>query len=364
MSTATALSSLPVSTESAGQLDPASVQFKAFDVPGSRTVHGKAFPLALALEDNTSPSLSDVNAHIKQLADRGTIRDLLTQHGVILFRGLPIETPKDLSSFVDSFNFVRPHKEVGLSGKRTTVVDNIKTASEMPSNAIFHFHNEYARSAHFPELIFFWSELVPQQGGQTPLLSSLELYDRVKQELPELHDQLIFKGIIGRQYYPSKEDPDWKEIGWNWKDSYGFEIEDGDSLEVQHQKVEAVLEKYLQATGEWQSNGSLHVLQHVPAIRRVKSTGVPTFFNGLAGTYGSAKLNGALEPPYRIKNGKGYKLPTSFGDGSRIPSEWLDRLIEIQEAIQFLVPWQRGDVALVNNYTVQVIGHPPHLCIC
>lgn len=95
-------------------------------------------------------------------------------------------------------------------------------------------------------------------------------------------------------------------------------------------------------------------MQHVPAIRKITSTGKATFFNGIAGTYGSAKAAGALEPPFKIKNGPGYKLPSSYGDGTSIPSKYLDRLIEIQDEIQFLVPWQPTDIALVNNYTVQV----------
>jgi hypothetical protein len=147
-----------------------------------------------------------------------------------------LSTPDELSSFVESFRFVGPHQEIGLSGKRSAVTKNIKTASELPSTTRLHFHNEYARSNHFPEIIFFFSEKVPEQGGQTPLLSSLELFDRLEAELPQfIHDLTskgvcisplsrsgptithISTGVIGRQYYPSVDDPDWKEIGWNWK---------------------------------------------------------------------------------------------------------------------------------------------------
>lgn len=104
---------------------------------------------------------------------------------------------------------------------------------------------------------------------------------------------------------------------------------------------------------EWQPNGALAVLQRLPAIRRVKSTGKPTFFNGLAGVYGKGRDNDALDPPYRSARGT-YHLQTTYGDGSLIPREYLDRLLEIQEGIRFLVDWQQGDVALMDNHTVQV----------
>lgn len=199
--------------------------------------------------------------------------------------------------------------------------------------------------------------LMHRVGGQTPLLSSLELYDKLTEELPDFAKDLTEKGIIGRQYFPSKEDPEASHIGWNWQDSYGFDITPEDSPEIQRKKVEATLKKELGADAEWQPNGSLHVLQRLPAIRRIASTGKPTFFNGFAGVYGRARDNHALEAPYKGDDGK-YHLPTTYGDGSEIPIKYLDRLLEISDEIGFLVPWQEGDVALIDNFTVQHARSP------
>lgn len=137
------------------------------------------------------------------------------------------------------------------------------------------------------------------------------------------------------------------------QDSYGFDIQPEDNIETQHKKVEATLARVLKAEAEWQPNGALHVLQRLPAIRRIKSTGKPTFFNGFAGVYGRARDNKALDPPYLGLDG-GYHLPTTYGDGSEIPREYLERLLEISDDIGFLVPWKGGDVAVIDNYTAQV----------
>ena len=126
---------------------------------------------------------------------------------------------------------------------------------------------------------------------------------------------------------------------------------------MQRAKVEAVLKKSLQAEAEWQPNGSLHVLQRLPAIRRIASTGKPTFFNGFAGVYGRARDNQALDPPYRGLDNK-YHLPTTYGDNTPIPTKYLERLLDISDEIRFLVPWEAGDVALIDNYTVQVCDAP------
>ncbi|KAJ0268135.1 hypothetical protein COL940_013680 [Colletotrichum noveboracense] len=289
-----------------------------FSIPGSRTVHSQDFPLGIRVKKGQSfIDIDDVLSHLKALADKNVFNKLLTDHGAILFRGFLLKDAGDFSKFVHAFGLPNLHREIGLSGKRTTISETVKTANEEPPTVRFYFHNEYGRSANFPGVLFFFSEKVPRQG------------------------------VIGRQYYPSKDDPDWK------RDSYGHEIKEGDTLEVQRAKVERFLADRLHVEGEWQRDGSLVVLSRVPAIRRVASTGKLTFFNGLAGVFGRMRDQQALDPPHRGPDGR-YHLPTTYGDDSEIPPEYLERLLEIGDEIQFLVPWEKGDVALLDNYTVQV----------
>lgn len=92
-------------------------------------------------------------------------------------------------------------------------------------------------------------------------------------------------------------------------------------------------------------------------MRRIESTGQPVLFNGLGGVYGRQRDREALEPPYKGTDG-GVHLPTTFGDGSPIPQKYLERYLVIQEEIGFLVPWEEGDVALIDNYTVQHARSP------
>jgi len=84
--------------------------------------------------------------------------------GAILFRGFPLKDTADLTKFIKAFKLPHPHEEVGLSGKRRTVGDIVKTANEEPPHIKFYYHNEYGRSAHFPGILFFFSEVVPEQG--------------------------------------------------------------------------------------------------------------------------------------------------------------------------------------------------------
>lgn len=73
-----------------------------------------------------------------------------------------------MSKFTRAFKYPQPHQEVGLSGKRRTVGNNVKTANEEPPHIRFYFHNEYGRSAHFPGVLFFNSQIVPEEGTRIP----------------------------------------------------------------------------------------------------------------------------------------------------------------------------------------------------
>lgn len=84
--------------------------------------------------------------------------------GVILFRGLPIADATDFSAFTESFKFPRHYQEIGLAGKRSVVAGNVKTANEEPPDVKFYYHTEYGRSANYPDILFFYSEIVPEQG--------------------------------------------------------------------------------------------------------------------------------------------------------------------------------------------------------
>lgn len=88
--------------------------------------------------------------------------------GAILFRGFPVKNATDFQKFVRAFKFPQPHREVGLAGKRTTVTTDVKTANEEPPDVKFYYHSEYGRTAHFPGILFFFSEIVPGQGLLPP----------------------------------------------------------------------------------------------------------------------------------------------------------------------------------------------------
>jgi hypothetical protein len=68
------------------------------------------------------------------------------QHGAILFRGFPVDTPELLDKFVDAFGFdYFPY--VGGAAPRRQLAPKVFTTNEAPPTEKIPFHHEMAQGA-------------------------------------------------------------------------------------------------------------------------------------------------------------------------------------------------------------------------
>lgn len=92
-------------------------------------------------------------------------------------------------------------------------------------------------------------------------------------------------------------------------------------------------------TWEWQSNGCLKVTTpRLPAVRDL-GDGRTAFFNQLIAAFRGWK---------DVRNDPSKSI--TFGDGSALDKAVMAKVIELADEISFDIPWQTGDVALVDNY--------------
>ncbi|KAI5860641.1 Clavaminate synthase-like protein [Durotheca rogersii] len=331
---------------------PPPVTFENFDLPlgnqrqlGAPHPDGTVIPLALrpATADHFVPDLDGVIETIKALQSRGGIlTKKLALHGTLLFRGLPIHNADDFSRFAHAFGY-KPHEIIGIVVDRPVLAPNVAPANEAPKSVLIYNHNESPQVPHAPEYIFFYGHSVPEKGGETPISSSLELFRRAQQEIPDFVSQLAEKGILSKVTY--KVDKQY-EGGSTLKQAFGKEIRDGDDEATRRAKIEAQIARYGRGehtTWEWTDDGI--VLTHrLPAIRTQPGTGLPTLFTGLAAYYRNAEVNTGA------RKGVTRQL---FGDGTPIPDEYLARLVKITDDIRVLHKWQRGDVLVYDNIIAQ-----------
>ena len=333
------------------------ISFEAFDLPKSNqktlgTPHapGTISPLALrpVEQDREDVILDDVVDTIKSLqAQDGTLTKKLALHGTLLFRGLPIHGAHDFSKFAHAFGY-RPHEIIGIVVDRPTLAPNIAPANEAPKEVLVYNHNESPQVPHAPEYIMFYSHKAPRKGGESPISSSLELFHRAKQEMPEFIHALAEKGILSRVTY--KVDQQYKG-GATLKQSFGKLFEPEDDEANRRSKVEAQIRRYgrgKHTTWQWTDDGGWILEHHLPAIRTQPQTGLPTLFTGLAAYYKNAKVNGA-----------GRNITQQlYGDGTPIPEKYLAHLAALTDDIRVLHKWQQGDVLVYDN-TIAQHGREP-----
>lgn len=332
-------------------LAPPAIIFESFTLPQSNQRElglpfpkGTVTPLALrpSTHDNIEVELDAVVKKIKNLQSQGgVLTKKLAEHGTLLFRGVPIHNAEDFSKFAHAFGY-KPHEIIGIVVDRPLLAPNVAPANESPKEVLIYNHNESPQVPHAPEYIFFYSHKAPAKGGETPISSSLELFYRAQQEIPEFIAELTEKGILSRVTY--KTDAQYKG-GSTLKQAFGKEIQEGDDEATKRAKIEAQILRYgrgKHTTWEWTDDG-LILTHRLPAIRTQPHTNLPTLFTGLAAYHKNAQINGARKNP----------TLQLFGDGIPIPDKYLAHLARITDEIRVLHKWQEGDVLVYDNVIAQ-----------
>ncbi|KAF1812392.1 taurine catabolism dioxygenase TauD [Eremomyces bilateralis CBS 781.70] len=332
---------------------PHLLTFESFELPASNQRElGEPFPpgtvTPLALRPSTGDNITLDNSieTIKSLqAQDGLLTKKLALHGTLLFRGIPIHDANDFSRFAHAFGY-KPHEIIGIVVNRPELAPNVAPANEAPKEVLIYNHNESPQVPHAPEYIFFYNHRAPVVGGESPISSSLELFHRAQQEIPEFIEELGEKGILSTVVYKLGQ----QYVGGSTlRQAFGKEIIDGDDAATQRAKIEAQIARYGRGkytTWEWQDDETLVLTHRLPAIRTQPGTDLPTLFTGLA-AYWKNKLNEGTA--------RGRPSPTQqlYGDGTPIPEKYLEHLVKITDETRVLHKWQRGDVLVYDNIISQ-----------
>jgi hypothetical protein len=287
----------------------------------------EAFPLVLQLE-----SPSDLAGTVDWLrASAAFLAGKAARHGAILFRGFPLATADDFDAFVAAFglrNF--PYEESLSNAVRISRTERVFTANEAPPEVNILLHHEMAQTPIFPSRLFFFCEQPAETGGATPICRSDVLLDRLENQCPEFVRNCESKGLLYSNVMPGESDPK-SGMGRSWRSTFRAESRG---------EAEARMAS-LGYTWEWQADGSLRSTTPVlPAVKEL-STGRRSFFNQLIAASKGWK-DDRNDPSRAI----------TFGDGTPLDVEAVHTASELADGITFDIPWQRGDVALVDNFVV------------
>lgn len=218
-------------------------------------------PFPLAINVTNTKTIHQAVSFIRNVTENGQLRGLIKEHGgAILIRGLPLKTPHDYSKVAHAFG-LKPHTEVGRPPLRTVLAPNVKTANEGPPELPIWPHNEYGWSTINPAWLTFSALKVPEQGGATPITSSIYIAKRLSELAPAFLADLRRLGAKYTYRYTSKQLV--SNTGNSVRGAYGQHVSDDDEVETFRLKIEAEVKRHSEHF-EWHEDGSLSVTHVVP----------------------------------------------------------------------------------------------------
>jgi len=294
-------------------------------VDGQQRYDSGVFPLVLTC---ASPATLDEAAGWLR-DNRQRLCDQASRHGALLFRGFPVSTAEDFDRFIAAFELVNfPYEESLSNAVRVVKTPRVFTANEAPPTVTIFLHHEMAQTPIYPSKLFFFCEQPAESGGATPLCRSDVLWERLRAACPAFARDCASKGLKYSLVMPPQNDPA-SGMGRSWQSTL-------------RASTVAAAEERLAALGyswAWLDDGSLRATSPVlPAVRAL-GDGRTSFFNQLIAAFQG----------WKDERNDASKAIT-FGDGTPLDREAVNVATRLGEELSFDVPWQRGDVALVDNY--------------
>jgi hypothetical protein len=293
-------------------------------IPHQQTHRGQPFPLVLECQTPT------LESSCVWLADhRDQLLQQASDHGAILFRNFGPRTAQDFDRFIAAFNLPNFAYEDSLSNAvRVNKTPRVFTANEAPPSVTIFLHHEMAQTPIHPSRLFFFCEHPAEQGGATPICRSDVLWERLAKAHPQFARDCETKGLRYSNVMPVANDAQ-SGMGRSWQSTLRSET---------REQAEARL-KSLGYSWQWLEDGSLRATTPVlQAVRRLPN-GRTSFFNQLIAAAMGWK-DTRNDPSKSI----------TFGDGTPLDREAIILATQLGEDLSFDIPWQAGDVALVDNY--------------
>ena len=310
-----------------------SITVKKISVTHQQYYQDSLFPLVYAAQPNTCSD--SVQRWLAQ--HKSQIEMELEINGAVLFRDFGIVDDQEFDAFIRAFDWPSFTYEESLSNAvRHNRTELVFTANEAPPSVSIFLHHEMAQTPIYPSKLFFFCEQAAASGGATPICRSDILLEQLQAEIPGFLKACEEKGIRYSQTMPAENDLQSGQ-GRSWASTLSA---------ANVEEAEAKL-KRLNYQWQWQSDGSLSVTTPVlPAVKMLQD-GRKVFFN---------QLIAAFRGWQDARNNSEKSI--CYGDDSPISNDDMTMVIKLADELTFDIPWQTGDIVLVDNF-VTMHGRRP-----
>jgi alpha-ketoglutarate-dependent taurine dioxygenase len=310
------------------------------------------------IQASGSTAAGDVAKWIEEY--RQQIDMALREHGAVLFRGFPLKGANDFDAFVRAFHgWEDLSYEKSMSfAVRKRCAGRICTTNEGKSGGLV-FHHEQAQTPLWPSKVFFCCQkaAAPGDGGETGLSPSDLVLTRLREKYPAFVEKCEKEGVKYTIYAGPEQDAS-KGAGRSWKSFFHVQSREECEKVMREGGWEwewgagppgvKVSEQYLKCT-----------TPRLDAVKTAPGTDKKCFFNQLIATTANAlefskvgTNGGGFDPLKDVPTQDGINACVRFADGDQIDLDILLDAKRLCEENAYDIPWQDGDVALIDNYLV------------
>ncbi|MCF6437794.1 TauD/TfdA family dioxygenase [Pseudoalteromonas sp. MMG022] len=281
-------------------------------------------PCLIEFDSGSESALDYLYQHTRE------IENILSSAGAVLVRGGGFNNYQAVEKVSDLF-FLEALK---YNGEHYPVAEN--TSVQRPvnyANAEFLlWHNENTFNHSFPAKAIFACELKADVGGQTPIADSREVLNNLDKEVREA---FINKQVM---YVRKYESHDFLGVGWKTI----FNTDDKQTVE------RLCREKHM--SFEWVDGDILITRAVRPAVIEHPVSGELSWINQVLHWHFHC-LSPASQEDVKVmfEEERLYPRNCYFGDGSKIPNDYIDHIHAVYKQCQMQFDWQNGDLLLVDN---------------
>ncbi|MFN8282902.1 MAG: TauD/TfdA family dioxygenase [Chitinophagales bacterium] len=284
----------------------------------------------------------------------------LTTYGAILFRGFDIQTPQDFEDVAKSFDADLKNDYLGTS-PRDKKTDYVFSASELPPHYPIMQHCEMSFLPSAPRRLFFYCNIEPEYGGETPICDFRKVYNDLD---PKIRQEFEDKGVKHIRNYSSPND----------KSKNAFQLKNwNDLFHTTDKNMIAEKSKLHDMQIEWKANDGLRVTNKNAATKTHPVTGEKVWFNHtqvfhLAAasleyhkihkrqkrweTFKTSMLLEVMTFYKKLtKNPKEQSMHVTFGDDSQIPDDYVEHIIDVIWKNMSINAWKKGDIICIDNFS-------------
>jgi alpha-ketoglutarate-dependent taurine dioxygenase len=275
-----------------------------------------------------TPAVAGVDPLAWAEANRAGIEEKLLRHGALLFRGFGLSGIEGLQAFVRAVcGELLEYRE--RSSPRSELADRVYTSTDYPAEQPIFPHNEHSYARRFPLKLFFSCITPSETGGETPIGDTRRIFQRID---PDIRRRFEEKGwMYVRNFHPG--------FGLAWQTV--FQTDDRSRVE-----------EYCREAGidwEWRSGDRLRTRQVRPVTARHPRSGETVWFNHATFFHVSTLPAAIREPLLRDFGEEDLPNNTWYGDGLPIEPEVAAHLREAYLGEMVELPWQEGDILLIDN---------------